>query len=70
MDSRRKQYWNRFSLVSSVDSEIGRIDRNNRVPRVQFAHSNQTQIGKIRLAISIAPGKFLQLGKVPGAIER
>jgi hypothetical protein len=46
----------RFSLVAPVDPEISPVDGDNAMPWMQFAHPDQTQIGKIGMAIGVSVG--------------
>jgi hypothetical protein len=75
------QYWtsipprwankgNCLPLVSSIDPEIGLVDRYDCVPGIELTHSDKTQIGQIPLAISIAPRQLPQLADVLEKIER
>src|SRR5262245_13681698 len=59
-DSTRANQWNRLTLVAPVDAKVFAIDRDDAVLRKQLAHENQTQIGQVRVAISVARGQSAQ----------
>ena len=60
---------NDFSPVAPVYTEVRQIRRNNGVPRIQFAHPNDTQVGKIRLAIPVSAREFFEARDVFRNIE-
>jgi hypothetical protein len=56
-------------LISTIDPEIAFIDGDDDVLRIQFAHSHQTQIRKIGLAVRIPLCKIYQSWKVISDVE-
>ena len=66
IDGRRDE-GNLVVLVAAVDPEVLTIDGDDRVPWIQLAHSNQTEIGKIRLTIREPPCERRQMFEMLGA---
>lgn len=60
---------NHLSLVAPVNPKILSIHRNNAVPREQFAHANQAEVGKIRMAICVSGGQSLEVRNMVIAAE-
>lgn len=73
LESTRSPGWaqqrQHVSLISAIDPEIAFVDGNNDVLRIQFAHSHQTQVRQIGLAVSIPFCKLHQSGKVISEVE-
>jgi hypothetical protein len=49
---------NNFPLVPPVDPEIVLIHRDHGVTGIQFAHTNQTQVGQVGFTIFVAAGEI------------
>jgi hypothetical protein len=50
------KYRDRFPLIPVVDAKIAFIDGDHDLSRVVLAHSDQAQIGKVRMAIFESSG--------------
>jgi len=53
------QNWDRLSLISSKNPEVGSINCDDVMFWEQFAHSHEAQIGKIRFLVGISIGQVL-----------
>ena len=61
---------NRFAFVPSIDAEIIPIHGDDAVFRMKLAHANQTEVGKVRIAIPVTLREGLELREILAAIER
>ena len=53
--------WDHLASTSAVDSKIGYISCDYRVPRVQFAHPDQAQVCEIGRTVVISLRQICQL---------
>jgi hypothetical protein len=51
---------NHVAASAAVDTEVGRVGSDHRILWVQFAQANQTNVGKVGLAIGVAEREFFQ----------
>ena len=56
--------WNYFASVAAVNTKIFAIDCHNTVTQIKFAHTDQTEIGKVRLAVLIPNRERVELSEV------
>jgi hypothetical protein len=56
--ARRVEERDRLPAIASIDAEVGKIRCDDNVLRIEFAHSNETEISKVGLPVAIALGEF------------
>src|SRR6266480_4630839 len=59
-----------FALVSTVNAKVLRIDSDDTVFWIYFAHSDQTQICQVRFSIFVSCCQGSQLWKMIVAVKR
>lgn len=69
-NSRGADERNQLTLVASIDSKVTPVDRNDAVSRMELAHTHQTEICQVRIAVGVAVRQSLELLQVLTAIER
>lgn len=60
LSARRMDQRYHFPPAAPIDAEVPDIGRDYRITRVEFAQSNQTKVGEIRLAVGVAASEFRQ----------
>jgi hypothetical protein len=51
--SRRRNHRDDFALVSAVNAKVLRIDSDDTVFWINFAHSDKTEIGQVRFPVFV-----------------
>lgn len=64
------KYGYRVAAIAPVDKEIGEVCSDHRMAGVEFAQTDQAQIGEIRIAVPIPLGQFGNPRQVIGKTER
>ncbi len=59
----------RLAASTAEDAKIADIGCDHKMLRVQFAHANQAQVGKIGASIGIAIRQFREASEMRGGIE-
>jgi hypothetical protein len=60
---------NGFPLVPPVDTEVFPVHGDHTVPGVQLAHTNEAEIGEVRVPVGVSLGERAELKKVLAALE-
>jgi hypothetical protein len=66
---RRTNQGDRFPFVPPIDAEVFAVNCDNAVARVKLAHADETKIGQIGVAITIAARQCCELRQVVLAVE-
>ena len=66
----RANYGNCLSPIPAIHAEVGFVDGKDIVSRIEFAHSDQTEISKVRLAIRVSVRQVAETDEIFGAIKR
>lgn len=69
LPDRRTDEWDDLALVAPIDPEVLPIHGDDAVTRMELAHADQTQVGKVWTAVGVALRQRLELREVVAAVE-